>query len=597
MPRPWWQPSRIAGICALTLAILASTLTSCTVRERTRLAVAAPSVAHDAPAQQRAPRGPCDLPTGDVRRVAEDLLANRYRLARFRTYILPANPRWNEDPAHDNNWAFNFHTLRFVEALWRAYDGTKDRRFLDRSEFILRDWYRDNPRHNAPSRYSWNDHSTAWRAIVYACALKRFPGRKWLRTAALLHARTLASEGFYKKHGNHALNQSIGLLALGCVMHRPTWRSIAVRRIERLVVESVDAQGVTNEQSIGYQYYNYARYSTAIEHLRACGMEPSRALTSRIPRMPAFLAFAVLPNGEWELVGDTVKGGLSGLARPASPYAVFDAGFAFLRSGWGTTRPLADETAIGVRFGPGRRFHGHTDAASITLFANGDRILLDPGMFHYGPDRWRAWFRSGPAHNTIDVVGSPMREAGETRLVAERHTADFDFLALEHHKIAGVDHTRRVLYSRRLGVMLVEDDVRASSPQTVRQWWHLHPNARPTFNAGGFFTGRQGSPANAWVVQLDGGGSQSVVAGATSPIQGWVSFDYGQRVPAPAVSVTKTGTRVRFFTLIVPQAERAPSWSVRAFRAHPEGFDLTLNMGAATERFVVRSESASERRA
>ena len=597
MRRPWFKPSRIAGIGCLVLAILVPTLPSCAVQKRQPFAVAASSVAPVATQQPRAARGSCDLPTGDVRRLAEDLLANRYRLARFPVYTVPGNPHWNENPAHDTNWEFNFHTLRFVEILWRAYDATHDRRFLDRSEFILRDWYRDNPRANPPSPYSWNDHSTAWRGIIYACALERLPGRSWLRAAALLHARLLASERFYRKHGNHALNQSIGLLTLGCVMHRPAWRSIAERRIERLVVESVDAQGVTNEQSIGYQYYNYSRYSAAIENLRACGMKPSRVLTSRIVRMPAFMAYAVLPNGEWELVGDTVKGGLPGLAHPASPYAVFDAGFAFLRSGWGATRPLADETAISVRFGPGRDLHGHTDAVSLTLFANGDRILLDPGMYHYGADPWRTWFRSGPAHNTIDVAGSPMHAGGETCLLAERHTSDFDFLVLEHHKISGVDHRRRVLYSRRLGVMLVEDDVWASSPRTVRQWWHLHPEARPAFSAGGFFTGRPGSPSNAWVVQLDGGGKQRAVTGALDPIQGWVSFDYGQRVPAPAVSVTKTGTRVRFFTLIVPQPERAPSWTVRAFRPASVGFDLTLQIGAAAERFVVRGESATERRA
>jgi hypothetical protein len=591
----WRRPSRIAGIGCVLVAILVPIWSPEGVEgiPKTKSVLASPSV--PAPPTAPKPRGPCELPPIDVKGTADALLGNRYRLARFPAYTLPANPRWDENPARDNNWAFNFHTLRFVEALWRAYDATHDRRYLDRSEFIIRDWYRDNPRSHPASRWAWNDHSTAWRAIVYACALKRLPGRPWLHAAASLHARTLIDERFYKKHGNHALNQSIGLLALGCVMRQETWKTLAIKRIDKLVVESVDDQGVTNEQSIGYQYYNFARYSVAIEHMRACRAEPSVALTSRVSHMPGFMRWGTLPNGEWELVGDTVKGGYNPGTRPSGLYAVYTAGFAFLRSGWGIERALRDETAICVRFGPRMIHHGHRDAASLTLYANGDRILFDPGMFHFGTDPWRDWFRSGPAHNTIEVSGSPMRESGETELIAERHEPGFDFLALRHRKIAGVDHLRRILYSRRLGVVLVEDDVRASSPRTVRQWWHLHPEARPAFSTDGFFTGRRGSNANALVVQLDGDASQGVVRGDVNPIQGWVSFDYGQRVPAPAVSVMKTGTRVRFFTLIALSPSGARTFSVRSFTPRPVGFDLVLRLGGMTERFVVRGAEGFER--
>jgi heparinase II/III-like protein len=609
MSRLWSRPSRITVVGACVAALL---LPACAgVSGRTPHPRIAAAAAGGAAPIVSAPAGPCDLSRPAAASVpARELLANRYTLASFPTFTLPRDPRWNENPAHDPNWEFNFHSLRFAEELWRAWDATHDRRYLNRYEFVLRDWYRDNQRNDPPSRFSWNDHSTAWRGIVYACALRRLPGRPWLRAAALLHGRTLADPAFYKKHGNHALNQSIGLLELGCELHRKGWRTLAQRRIERLVVESIDAQGATNEQSIGYEWYNDARYSAAIAALNACGMTPSRSLIERVRRMPAFLAFGALPDARWELVGDTVddrlkelpgtvaqfvaSGGARGI-RPSALYATFRAGFAFLRSGWGTDRPLVDETAVCVRFGPARAFHGHRDAASVTLYANGDRILLDPGYFHYARDAWRAWFRSGPAHNTIDVEGSPMTEAGTTDLVAERHAEGFDFLALRDRKIPGVDHRRRVLYSRRLGVLLVEDDITASTPRTVRQWWHLHPEARPAYAADGFFTGRAGSRANAWVVQLDGPAHQRAYRGSTDPIQGWVSFGYGQRQAAPAVAVSKTGTHVRFFTLIVPSAAKERTWTVRSFATRTDGFDLVLDVGGLTEAFTVRGADAVAR--
>jgi hypothetical protein len=609
MRTQWLDPTRLGVIAVCTAALLGASQPGAfsPSPDPSRPAAVAPPQGV-AEAAEKASYGPCDDPPYASRDVADDLLANRYTLARFDTVTLPSNPRWNENPLHDPNWEFNFHALRYVEALWAAWDTTGDRRYRDRYEFLLRDWYQDNPRTNPPSSFSWNDHSAAWRGILYACALKRLPKRPWLRAAALLHGRTLADERFYVDHGNHALNQAIGLLALGCEMHDAGWRRLAAKRIEKLVVESVDAEGVTNEQAIGYQLYNYDRYSEAAANLRACGITPSRSLEVRVERMPRFLAFGALPDARWELVGDTLEGRVSPVPgtvaeyvatggsagpRPNDPYATFGAGFAFMRSGWGETQRLADETGVCVRFGPERAFHGHRDAAAVTLYANGDRILLDPGMYHFARDAWRTWFRSGRAHNTIDVDGDFMRETGATRLVAERHAAGFDFVSVEHQKISGVDHTRRVMYVRPIDALIVEDDVRMETPHTVRQWWHLHPDARPAFASDGFYTGRPGSPANAWVVQLDGDAIQGSYRGSTDPMQGWVSFDYGKLQPATAVNVAKTGTHVRFFTLIVPSPAKARSWTVRSFEPRSEGFDLVLRIGSTTERIFVRGTTAS----
>ena len=48
--------------------------------------------------------------------------------------------------------------------------------------------------------------------------------------------------------------------------------------------------------------------------------------------------------------------------------------------------------------------HGHADALSITLSIDGEPILVDPGTFTYDShSAWREWFRSTPAHNTLNI--------------------------------------------------------------------------------------------------------------------------------------------------------------------------------------------------
>jgi len=214
-------------------------------------------------------------------------------------------------------------------------------------------------------------------------------------------------------------------------------------------------------------------------------------------------------------------------------------------------------------------------------------------MYHFTRDRWRTWFASAEAHNTVTADGSPTRADGATYLVAERHTSTYDFLVVTHRKIPGVLAIRRVFYDRRLGAIIVEDDLTADAPRTFHQWWHLHPDAYPTIGGRSVFTGRSGSRANAWITQL-GEGSSRIVRGSSDPIQGWTSFDYGVLKPAPVVDVSAHGTRVQYVTLIVPSSSHQPTWTVSSFSKHATGFDLTIDVDGRRDRISVRSSTAWE---
>ncbi len=51
--------------------------------------------------------------------------------------------------------------------------------------------------------------------------------------------------------------------------------------------------------------------------------------------------------------------------------------------------------------------HGHADALALTLTLDGIPVLVDPGTYLYGSGGpWRSWFRSTPAHNTLNIDGA-----------------------------------------------------------------------------------------------------------------------------------------------------------------------------------------------
>src|SRR4029079_17382048 len=153
----------------------------------------------------------------------------------FPTVRLPYDLTWREDPLHDVNWVFRLHSLEPIQDLIAATASTGDKRFIARAISLARDWAGDNVTARPPSPFSWNDHSTAMRAIRLTCLADARPSlvaitstgsAPWLRRLLIRHGALLADAGFYRREGNHALNQSIGLLEIGRVVARSDWRSL-----------------------------------------------------------------------------------------------------------------------------------------------------------------------------------------------------------------------------------------------------------------------------------------------------------------------------------------------------------------------------------
>jgi hypothetical protein len=535
---------------------------------------------------------------------ADLLLTGRYWLASHPTVTLGLNPTWREDPLTDSNWQFMHHSLQVVSSLLEAWAETARPEYLTRAEFLMSDWVADNPRLSPGSIWAWNDHSTALRATVLACATLYLPDRRWLRMALVSHGATLADPLFYVNHGNHALNQSIALLEVGRVLGRDDWKQLAIDRIAVLLPESVDSQGVTNEQSIGYQAYNFERYRLVQRRLEELG-EPVPAAFARLAQMPNFLGHATRPDGLPEMIGDTeavpqvpapgtwweyaATKGARGI-KPPSTVAVYRAGYVFARTGWGDNRPFADEVFLSQRFGPAPYIHGHADGTAVTLYGYGSPLLVDPGKYDYDVSPYRSFFKGRTAHNVVTVDGLNWSKSAVSTLVKHAASATMVDVRTTTSGYTGVSQQRRVTFSRRLGYVVVEDRAWSSVPRTFRQLWHLPEASNPVLGTGRFRTLR--TRGNVEVRQLLGGTTARVVQAQVSPVQGWISYRHREKVGAPVVEVVKSGTSVRYLTLIVPAAGR-PAATVTSLRITATGYSMVVTIGGKSERVTVDGATAS----
>jgi hypothetical protein len=533
------------------------------------------------------------------------LLVNRYQLAGHPVVTLRYNPTWTENPLGDDNWRFLHHSLGSVQVLLHAYSLTGDGRYRGRAAYLLKDWLADNPRSGAPSVFSWNDHSTALRANAFACAAIYLPREQWLLDGLALHGATLADPGFYVRQGNHALDQSMGLLEVAGTLARADWMRLARDRMGALVLASVDTQGVTNEGSVGYQNYNRRRYDIAAQRLRAWGMVVPSGF-NRIPMMAGFLGHATRPDGRYEMIGDTVLAtaqsvpgtiaefaatqGRSG-PRPTSNVATYRAGYMFARTGWGGAgRTYADERYLSLRFGSAPIIHGHQDGGSVRLYGYGTSLLVDPGNYSYNPDAWRSYFKGRSAHNVVTVDGVTWNSRSHTTLSCQVQTAHMAHGCIYQPGNAGTSHIRRVTFSKALGYTLVDDQLSSTVTRTYRQLWHLPPDGKPLVNATWFQTQR--GRGNVQVRQLIGGSSSRLVMGRTAPIQGWVAYQFGNRTAAPVVEVVKRGRTARFITLLVT-APGAPSATISGLTVTSTGYRVKVTVGGRSELVVVSGNTAS----
>ncbi|MDP8904044.1 MAG: heparinase II/III-family protein [Chloroflexota bacterium] len=557
------------------------------------------------PATVRAAPAVVGEPAGCTRyaNLSEKLVLNsdgELTIPPLRAWQLPANPTWRENPFSDKYWLIRYQSLRYVEHLLAAWCADGDDALLERAAFLFRDWLADNPK-GAAANWAWYDHPVAWRTFVFVRAASVMPAESWLRPAVAAHGSWLAS---YTGVGNHALNANRGLLQAGCFLGRQDWIDLAVGRMESLLRSSIDGQGVTNEQAIAYQQYNFTIYSAARDELLACG-QPESEYFHRVVLMPNLLAHATLPNGDYEMLGNTFRmpalavpgtpaeftatRGESG-QKPSSTDAIFRRGYAFVRSGWGENRPYEDEVMLSIRFGAGRAFHGHDEGGALTLYGLGSRLLLDSGKNSFqGAKPWTPFFLGRSAHNVVTVDGLTYRRSTSTtmsRVLGERSA----FFLLGNGGYSGVSNTRSVLYSRQGRYVLVDDRLASTEYRTFRQLWHLAEDAKPLVDGNRVVT--RGPNGNVQIIELSSGAATRVVTGRSSPTQGWLTYEYKKVVAAPSVERIRRGTSARYLTLLVP-FRGSTDIKARIVQRWSDGYQVDVTIDGQTERVTVRGTTVS----
>jgi uncharacterized heparinase superfamily protein len=187
--------------------------------------------------------------------------------------------------------------------------------------------------------------------------------------------------------------------------------------------------------------------------------------------------------------------------------------------------------------------HAHADLLSFELTVNGDRVLVDSGVYEYAPGPWRDFFRSTRAHNTVEVDGENQSDVWASFRVARRaHVESSSFTPTEQDFAIRASHDgyahgrpstshRRLIWYKKDRFWLVLDDLGGVGQIAARSFLHAHPNYHfSQIDESLWHLSKRGC-ADVWVA-LFGQASSGVTTGQKEPeIQGWYSERFGEIVP------------------------------------------------------------------
>ncbi len=218
--------------------------------------------------------------------------------------------------------------------------------------------------------------------------------------------------------------------------------------------------------------------------------------------------------------------------------------------------------------------HGHADALSLALSVDGEPVLVDPGTWLYGSGGvWRDWFRSTPAHNTLNIDGNSQsiisgkfNWSHKATATLERTEPEPDWSLCARHDgyegRFGAVHQRTV--ENRSGGILVTDRLLGKARQ-AEVVFQLAKGLATRREKNVVTVLRAGEPLLA--IRFPDA-AVGIKAGGADPGQGgWVSSRFGERQPAERIAwrglVTEEGAAFDIRLIPVNHEGRTPGRHTR----------------------------------
>lgn len=394
----------------------------------------------------------------------------------------------------------------------------------------------------------WDEGTVTRRQEALNCLYSLAPGARTGLVLRRLVAANLDDRRYFgpplREPHNHGLIANQALWSTGELLNDRAIVLRAVARLRRDFARSFSSQGVNIEGSAIYQFFLYPEWKRVATRLRASGAKAeAAAMDARLAKVWLAARHLIAPDGQVSLIGDGFpdRNGLHLTPDPRAPLVLVDPSALFAaRFSWSDVA----SPYVTMRLGRLRGAHGHDDFGSVTWFAKGNPIIVDPGSYDYSTNPLNTWLESRAAHN-VPETATPTTGASGYRAGVNGYSHNSSrgsvSATLTSSKQRSGRIVRQVSYTRAGRFQVID-----SGKSVVRQRFTLDPDYRIVRWASRLRRAVTISTSDGHAVRVSvaKGSRMRLHRGRTSPRAGWVAPGWQDMVPATQIE-TKGKRRIR----------------------------------------------------
>jgi len=556
-------------------------------------------------------------------RNADEICQNTFRFRNLKPIKFEAEINWNYSPGGNIDWTWDLNRHVYFETLGRAYQYTKDERYAYKFRELLLDWIEKNS--NKGDQKNWESvFEVAFRintwiwGYYYFYHSNVFDKKTCLAffQGLLKHAYHLDRHLEIHAKNNHLLLEAKSMVMMGVLFPEfkkaKKWRHRGLKIIYNQIREQVCSDGVHAERATHYHRVITGELLELFVLLKNNNFSIPSDIYKKFYRMVEFELWINKPDGSVPLLGDSAiddthlrfssaSGGpiflnradlksvlpspveniiwllgherikdflkLPSAASGFESRAFPEGGYFIMRTEHRPNTPFLvfDCGPFGHKPAPN---HGHSDALSFEMYAYGQTMLVDPGVYStHLEENWRNYFRSTHAHNTVvvddknqsDLIGTHrVYRPAQVSLIQWFSDKSFDFVDGLHDGYKRlsdpVTHRRQIFFVKPEYWILI-DVLNGRAEHLYDQYFHFLPGTKVHINANnGILRTHNHFKSELMVIPLNTDDLQfDIIEGQTSPIQGWVSHFSGEKLPAPVLRYQKKAVApIQFCTVLYP---------------------------------------------
>lgn len=436
-----------------------------------------------------------------------------------------------------------------LSVLGLAYRTTKTKKYADKFFQLVSEWLEGNP---YPYGVNWTSGiELGVRIANLVWGLSFLQGYKLskedqetLNTFVYIHAWHLFRyHSKYSSNNNHAIAEAFGLFLIGVYFpyfrNASQWRTFGQAVLERECLRQILPDGGSYEYSSTYLSFVFDFFLLFKIVCDKQGIPYDRAIDRRLEKSCEYIHCLMDRKGNMPNIGDQDSAILVnfGLSNHENFTSILNTGSLlfnrkefqqdnfpdiktfFLLGGekgaktrtntdGASTRDFLKESGLTVIRGrlkgknivfvgnasplgmPPLYAHGHLDALSFYLTIDGREIFVDPGtyLYHCG-GKWRRYFRSTAAHNTIRINKSDFTEMPGDFMFGKPYTITKHELIQKAGEViwtAGHDayqHLTQPVFINRQAIVnwtdskiILADSVDTEANCLVEFFFHFHPD-------------------------------------------------------------------------------------------------------------------------